>query len=217
MDSNCTIPILGDKALLEAKLPMFASASHPASLPSLHNLHHNRIGRITVSPASSTDDVWTAQQVIRNNAIEGSSFGLDEFTPDGVFNEKFFRNCGYWLVRRVHDGKLVAVLLAADAGLTRSPGSKQANGVIIVAKAFRRMGLGSDLLRLCEAQAGTLGYQYVLTDVLACNTAGLGLLRKSGFFTTATLPKACFVSGRGYCDSFVQWKQIKQHENTSKL
>ena len=157
---------------------------------------------------ADASDTWRVQEILQDCAKKGECFGLDEFTPDGVFNEKLITSCSYWVARKVSNGDTVAVILAGGSGFCRSPNPKQAAGVIVVLEPFRKQGLGDQLLKLCMIQAQALGYEYVLTDVLASNTAGLALMQKHRFYITGTIPNSCIVRDHGYTDSYLHWKPI---------
>ena len=198
-------PALADKAQLELSHSMF-TRPRPAKAPV--PLHHKVIGKLRVDFANKMD-IWEVQDVLRDCALEGEGFGLDEFTPDGVFNEKHILNCKYWVVRKMQDEGLVACILSGENGHIRSFNKCQAAGAIIVLKEYRRLGLGSELLQYCIDQGQVMGYKYILTDVLACNTAGLALMKKGKFLMTGTIPKSCQVKGqRGYTDCYLHWKQF---------
>ena len=200
-----TFPALADKTKLESSHPMF-TRTPPATSPA--PLHHKVLGKLRVDFAGK-EDIWKVQDVLRNCALEGEGFGLDEFTTEGVYNEKHTLNCKYWVVRKEQDKELVACILSGENGHGRSFNKRQAAGAIVVSKKYRRQGLGSQLLQYCIEQGQVMGYRYILTDVLACNTAGLALMRKGEFLITGTLPKSCLVKGqRGHTDCYLHWKQF---------
>ena len=180
-------------------------------------VHHDSLGNLKVTAADQMD-VWDAQHVMRACAMEGDGFGVDEFTSDGVYNEKVIKDCHYWVVRREKGGEMVAFVLAGTNGHCRSLGHQQANGVIIVLKPYRKQGVGRLLLEFCETHCQTLGYKHILTDVLATNLAGLALMRKRDFVVTGSVPHSCFVKGPDCnVNAYLHWKPLSPGPPTSRL
>ena len=165
---------------------------------------------------ATPNDSPLVEEMIRDAALGGQGFAVDEFKEDGTFNRKFIRN-SLAVVCKNFTGDIMAAVLFGSSGLCRTEGD-QATGYIIVAPSVRGRGIGTTLLRYCLERARGLRYGSIVTDVLACNLKALGMVQKEGFLVTATLPNSALVRNYGYCDTYVVWRPVQATpHSTSKL
>ena len=100
-----------------------------------------------------------------------------ECFPDVVTSRMLFyrRGAGMYWTARDENGVLVGFMQARPAGENLHISNMS------VAKAHRRRGIATELLRLAEDRARTLGFARLELGVLADNAAALGAYLKSGF------------------------------------
>ena len=160
------------------------------------------------SMLADEEDMWRVEELIRDCAQRGDGFGLDEFTDNGYFNRKFTPESHVVVVKNKDDAMVAAVIFGTSS-LCRSPEAGQVGGYFIVSRGFRGQGLGKAILRMCIEKARELGYVAILTDVFVTNEGALRLMRKEGFFITATLPNAAVVKDIGFTDTYLFWRSLK--------
>jgi uncharacterized membrane protein/RimJ/RimL family protein N-acetyltransferase len=79
--------------------------------------------------------------------------------------------------------------LVAEARFVRSPGSDGAEFALVVADGWRRVGLGSSLMRALLDHAGVSGVQRLCGDALADNEATRRFLRSLGAWRSGTVER----------------------------
>ena len=70
-----SFPDLCSKEVLEVSHPVFKRPSPTYNLPIIH---HKDFGNLKISPADK-NELWDIQHILRQCALEGDGFGLDEF------------------------------------------------------------------------------------------------------------------------------------------
>lgn len=73
---------------------------------------------------------------------------------------------------------------------------------ISVCRDYRKMGLGTKLMRLILAEAKKIGIKLVWLQVFSTNKDAIGLYRKMGFKKEALLKKRLFYNGK-YVDKII--------------
>jgi acetyltransferase len=82
-----------------------------------------------------------------------------------------------------------APLLVAEARFVRSPGSDGAEFALVVAEGWRRVGLGSSLMRTLLDHAGVGGVRRLCGDALADNEATRRFLRSLGAWRSGSIER----------------------------
>ena len=178
---------------------------------SFPDLYHN-LQALSVTFADGADTV-RVEEMLRQAAMAGDGFAIDEFTEDGTFNRKFFRRC-FVAVLKNAQGDILAAVLFGPSSLCRTEGH-EVTGYVIVAPSARRRGLGTAVLKYCLDAAKRLQYRTVLSDVLTSNLKVLGMVQREGFIITATLPNVALVRNTGFVNTYVVWRPLVQPRDIS--
>ncbi len=80
---------------------------------------------------------------------------------------------------------------------------------ISVCKDYRKMGLGTKMMRLALAEAKKIGIKLVWLQVFSTNTDAIELYKKLGFRKDATLKKRLFYEGK-YVDKIMMSRPLRQ-------
>ena len=144
---------------------------------------------------------------MREAAMDGNGFALDEFTSDGHLNRLLLKET-HVLVVKDEGGHVKAAVIFGSSGLCRGKNLSQLAGYMIVEKGSRGKGVGNGLLTYCMENAYLFGCTRVLIDVFASNHIMVNMLIKRKFLCTGTIPNCGYIANSGRTDSLVFFRQI---------
>ena len=154
------------------------------------------------------EDYLTIEEMIRQSALEGRGFGLDEFTENGLFNRNLLRN-SHAVVARLEPGGLpIGVALAGASAVCRVE-SKLMNAYIVISPTYRGNGVGTVLMETLVDIAKSLGYEGMLIDVYQTESKTISWSKKMGFRVTGSLPESGYVKGHGFVDVLLLYREFK--------
>ena len=209
---------------LEASIPETPVTSFPEHLLELTKFEpvtfsSNTTELVTLRPAI-LKDMAHVEDLIRQAAIDGEGFALDEF-ENGFFNRKFLRRshtlvatqsimpsspCGPENPRE----HLIGAALFGPTRLCRSESTPTVGCYLIVHPGFRRHGIGKSLLRAVEEISRSNGFNALLSDVFVDNTAGILMASRSDFMCIGSLPKCGVTKNSGLVDSLMYYKYLDE-------
>ncbi len=153
------------------------------------------------------DDVMTVESLIRDSALQGQGFGIDEFTEQGIFNRKLLRRTSC-IVGSLHEnGPVIAAVLLGPSAVCRGA-TQLLNFYPIVAKEYRRHGIANILLEEVELFAREVGYEGILLEVYQSDSAVLQWFSKHNYHVTASLPECGYLKGQGYTNLLLLYKDF---------
>ncbi len=179
---------------LECELPQTC-----IELPSGRKTVHLRQARL--------EDVLTVEGLIRKAAREGTGFGLDEFTSQGLFNRKFLRETSLLIASWEDGGQPIGAVLLGPSAVCRSTNLLM-NFYLLVDCEQRRHGIGTGLFHQMELLANRLEYEGILLDVYQSDGKALEWLQKQGYHVTASLPDCGYIKGQGYVNCLLLYKDF---------
>ena len=152
-------------------------------------------------------DALIVEEMIRSAARDGTGFGLDEFTSQGVFNRKFLRETTILVASWEDGGQPIGTMLLGPSAVCRSANLLM-NFYLIVEPGHRHNGVGTCLSTQMELLANRLGYEGILLDLYQCDVTALEWLRKRDYRVTGSLPDCGYIKGRGYVDCVLLYKDF---------
>ena len=144
---------------------------------------------------------------MREAAMDGNGFALDEFTTHGHLNRLLLKET-HVLVFKDEEGHVKAAVIFGSSGLCRETNLSQLAGYMIVKKGSRGKGVGNGLLTYCIEKAYLFGVRRILIDVFASNQIMVNMLIKRRFLCTGTIPNCGYIANTGRTDSLVFSRQI---------
>ena len=177
----------------------------------------NTTARVTLRPAI-LKDMPHVEDLIRQAAIHGEGFALDEF-ENGFFNRKFLRRSHTLVATQPimtsspYDPKnshelLVGAALFGPTILCRSESTPTMGCYLIVHPEFRRQGIGKSLLRAVEQFSLSNGFNALISDVFVDNTAGILMATRADFMCVGSLPKCAVTKNSGLVDTLMYHKYL---------
>ncbi|MDP8023678.1 MAG: GNAT family N-acetyltransferase [Conexivisphaerales archaeon] len=118
-------------------------------------------------------------------------------------------------VQKILEGKLIALVaisgqkIVAHAEIRRGSGRASHVGTlgIGVAKEYRDLGIGQELIRLLIKLANSQGYRLIKLEVYAHNAPAIHVYRKFGFVETGVIPKMGLFAN-GYEDALIMCLEL---------
>ena len=154
------------------------------------------------------EDYLTIEEMIRQSALEGRGFGLDEFTENGLFNRNLLRN-SHAVVARLQPGGLPVGIALAGASAVCRVESKLMNAYIVIKPTYRGNGVGTALMGTLVDVAKSLRYEGMLMDVYQTESKTISWSKKMGFRVTGSLPESGYVKGQGFVDTLLLYREFK--------
>ncbi len=159
---------------------------------------------------ASPEDYLTIEGFIRQAALEGHGFGVDEFTDSGTFNRNLFRDKRTHAVvaRTGSDGRIVGAVIFGTNSVCRTE-NQLMGGYIAVPTEHRGVGVGTLLANTLIDTARSLRYEGVLLDVYQSESRTIAWSTRLGFHVTGSLPHCGYVRRQGYVDSLLFCREFK--------
>ncbi len=164
-------------------------------------------GRTLYLREAGRDDVMAVESLIRNAALLGEGFGIDEFTQQGIFNRKLLRRTSCIVGSFQENGPVIAAVLLGPSAVCRSA-NNLLNFYPIVAQEHRRHGIANILLEEVELFAREVGYDGILLEVYQSHSAVLQWFSKHNYHVTASLPDCGYLKGQGYTNLLLLYKDF---------
>ena len=162
---------------------------------------------VTVYNANKIDEQIETQHILRSKADTGSSFTVDEFDDNGLYNRRTFWSCDIVHMKDSAD-KVTAIALYGPAKIIRLDAIHIAQLNVVPVHEKGHMEHGKELLKLCMEHIHELGYTGCLTDVLVTDNHTLGLYLEAGFIVMGTVPYTGITRQMGPTHSLLLYKQF---------
>ncbi len=164
-------------------------------------------GLLRLRCVKGLDEIHHIESLWQQAATRGEGFGLDEFTEEGYFNRKFFRQANI-LVAENTQGEIVGVSVFGPSSLSRMENPLLSVCYVTVEINHRKERVGSSLLEYSMDLLKKDGFKGVLSDTYVTNHQMICLLRMMDYSFVGSLPMCAYVAHHGPTESLLVYKEL---------
>ena len=168
----------------------------------------NKGNPFTLRPPTTGKELEEIHKLFRNAAANGNGYATDEFTEEGLLNQRLLREVNTVGVYAQNGGAVIAAAVFGLSAIPRVP-EKSCGGYVIVKEAHQRQGLGTQLLHLIEEHAKNTKREGLIFDVFLSNKSAIQWLCKEQYLITGTIPNAGVVKNR-FTDTVLMYKDFNK-------
>ncbi len=160
---------------------------------------------VSISSATS-EDIHHVEVLIRDAAIHGSGFALDEFM-DGYFNRKLLLK-SHTLAAKTSNGDVIGGAVFGPCALCRSRSSQIIMAHVVIHPHYHGKGVCQILLSTVEEYARETKMLGVFVSCFVTDHPQTLFLMRNGYVCVCSIPKSGFVNGNGVTDCALWYKQF---------
>ncbi len=164
-------------------------------------------GSLNLRCVKGPEEILYIESLWQDAAKRGEGFGLDEFTEQGYFCRKMFREANI-LVAENTQGEIVGASVFGPSSLSRMETSLLSVLYVTVGINQRKQGIGKSLLEHSMDLLKKDGFKGVLSDTYVNNYQMLGLLRMMDYSFLGSMPKCAYVANHGPTDSLLVYRDL---------
>ncbi len=164
-------------------------------------------GSVQLRGIKQHEEILHIESIFKNAARNSEGIGLDEFTDEGYFNRKFFREADLMLAENTQ-GDIVGASMFGPSALSRMATPVIGHCYLAVDPSNRRQGIGKALIKYTMDLLKREGHKGIFSDAYVNNNQMLKLMGSLKYTILGSMPKCGLIAENGLTDSLLLYRHL---------